>query len=420
MLLPLPVLAVSAGDAIVFAAQDGENFSSAVVVRSADAALIYTAGGSKHQSGSISVQMSSGKSYSASYLGSVSNVLSVWKCADSAILKEAGAIKPARPASGDRLSVYYSDYGQSQKFTTSFTGEYDHNGSKAVMKLKEKVPSVFHPCPVVNSKGELVGVWISEDIVYTAWFDEQQFKSASGPTYTMKDFKAAYGTDQYKAGFWGQSKIRRNQVKHIIFQDSFYGMGSDWWDVSEKQDGSIKAWFILNTLFVGSEGRIAPNPNSAGLFTRFGSCQSIDFGGVFDTSNVTDMNHMFYWCDNLSNLDVTCFDTSKVTNMNGMFAGLISMTNLDLSSFDTRNVTDMGLMFESDKKLTSLYLSNFNTDKVKAMNLMFGQCWSIKTLDISSFTSKSLTNTDRMFYGCTGVSCFLCNDSKIQAKFKSK
>ena len=38
-----------------------------------------------------------------------------------------------------------------------------------------------------------------------------------------------------------------------------------------------------------------------------------------DTSNVTDMNYMFYSCSALTSLDVSGWDTSNVTNMGDMF-----------------------------------------------------------------------------------------------------
>ena len=39
----------------------------------------------------------------------------------------------------------------------------------------------------------------------------------------------------------------------------------------------------------------------------------------WDTSNVTDMSGMFYFCEKLTTVDVSHFDTSKVINMLNMF-----------------------------------------------------------------------------------------------------
>ena len=44
-------------------------------------------------------------------------------------------------------------------------------------------------------------------------------------------------------------------------------------------------------------------------------------------------------------LDLSIFDTSQVTRMDWMFFGCSILTSLDVSNFDTSNVTDMFGMF---------------------------------------------------------------------------
>ena len=50
------------------------------------------------------------------------------------------------------------------------------------------------------------------------------------------------------------------------------------------------------------------------MFSLCNRLTSLDVS-KFDTSNVTDMNFMFFCCSSLTSLDVSKFDTSKVTNM---------------------------------------------------------------------------------------------------------
>ena len=90
------------------------------------------------------------------------------------------------------------------------------------------------------------------------------------------------------------------------------------------------------------EGVVRLPENSCGInksrthlvFGGLRKAVSIDLSG-FNTSNVTDMNHMFYNCGELTSLDLSRYDTSNVTNLNGMFTGCKKLTNLNLSSFDT-------------------------------------------------------------------------------------
>ena len=99
-----------------------------------------------------------------------------------------------------------------------------------------------------------------------------------------------------------------------------------------------------------------------------------------DTSNVTDMNGMFYSCSSLTSLDVSKFDTSNVTDMNGMFEECSSLTSLDLSAFNTNKVTDMSYMFNYCGSLTSLDVSGWDTSNVTEMSYMFHGCNALKTI----------------------------------------
>ena len=50
------------------------------------------------------------------------------------------------------------------------------------------------------------------------------------------------------------------------------------------------------------------------------------------------MNHMFYECSSLKELNLTNFNTNKVSNMFGMFWGCLSLKELNLTNFNTNNV----------------------------------------------------------------------------------
>lgn len=99
-----------------------------------------------------------------------------------------------------------------------------------------------------------------------------------------------------------------------------------------------------------------------------------------DTSNVTDMNNMFYRCEALTSLDVSGFNTSNVTNMSTMFCYCDAITSLDVSGWDTSNVTDMSSMFYGCSAITSLDLSGWDTSKVTDMASMFTNCSALKTI----------------------------------------
>lgn len=144
----------------------------------------------------------------------------------------------------------------------------------------------------------------------------------------------------------------------------------------------------------------------------FCSCSkitSIDLGGL-NTSDVTNMDNMFYGCSSLESLDLSNFDTSSVTSMVNMFSGCSGLKSLDLSSFNTTAVTGMNSMFSGCSGLTYLDISSFNTSKVIGMNDMFNGCSSLTTLDISSFDTSQVILMGRMFNSCSSLKEILCLD----------
>ena len=123
----------------------------------------------------------------------------------------------------------------------------------------------------------------------------------------------------------------------------------------------------------------------------------------FNNSQVTDMSYMFKDCKKLSSLNLNNFNTSQVTNMSGMFNNCYGLTSIDLSDFDTHNVTNMNSMFSGSYVLTTLDLSNFNTSRVTDMGAMFSGCNGLKSLNVSKFDTSQVTNMSSMFYNCLAL-----------------
>ncbi len=123
--------------------------------------------------------------------------------------------------------------------------------------------------------------------------------------------------------------------------------------------------------------KIMLNADSHEIFDSCGHLNSIDVRG-FDTSNVTNMENMFYYAGRNASpctiIGLDGFDTSKVTNMKWMFHSC-GCTVLDLSSFDTSEVTNMDAMFGGAKAQTIYASSSFVTTKLSNLNnSMFASC----------------------------------------------
>lgn len=131
--------------------------------------------------------------------------------------------------------------------------------------------------------------------------------------------------------------------------------------------------------------------------SRIGNIRTIKFSKNIDSSNVTDMSYMFYYCEKLKELDTSGFDTSNVTNMSNMFGRNLKLENIDVSNFDTSKVTNMSWMFYQCAAITGLDVSNFDTSNVTDMSNMFGQCNALVSLDLSNFDTSKVTNMQGMF-----------------------
>ncbi len=77
---------------------------------------------------------------------------------------------------------------------------------------------------------------------------------------------------------------------------------------------------------------------------------------------------------------------------------------LDLSKLDTSNITDMNSMFYDCNGLTSIDLSSFDTSNVTNMDNMFHRCSTLKTITVSDkFVTDSVESSANMFTGCKAL-----------------
>ncbi len=123
----------------------------------------------------------------------------------------------------------------------------------------------------------------------------------------------------------------------------------------------------------------------------------------WDTSNVTNMNQMFWECNVLDGLDISDWDTSNVTDMSSMFGRSSALTSLDVSSWDTSRVTDMRSMFDDVSALTSLDVSSWDTSSVTNMSNMFRFASKLTSLNIAGWDTSSVTDMSSMFHGMSAL-----------------
>ena len=175
---------------------------------------------------------------------------------------------------------------------------------------------------------------------------------------------------------------------------------------------------------------------------------------TWNTSNVTDMEKMFYDCSSLTSLDtsnwsfsngvymsemfhscssLTSLDTSNwnVTLLSAynMFYNCGSLTSLDLSNWDISNLgTSIGTntqalsnMFRGCRSLTVLDLSSWTWPRNKRLNLsgMFNSCTNLRIVDLTGFDSCGADPISSMFYGCNNLEYIILNCEPTTAMTKT-
>lgn len=135
----------------------------------------------------------------------------------------------------------------------------------------------------------------------------------------------------------------------------------------------------------------------SGMFHNYNGSDSIMLGGLgaWNVSRVTNMSNMLTGAvlDN----DLSQWDVSRVTDMSGMFT--YAQINTDLSKWDTGNVRSMAKMFEEANVNTEI--GDWDVSKVADMSEMFKRLtsWGSFNKDIGDWDVSGVTNMSEMFRG---------------------
>lgn len=143
--------------------------------------------------------------------------------------------------------------------------------------------------------------------------------------------------------------------------------------------------------------------------------RKVVFVPSFANARPKSTKRWFFYLTNLETIQgIEYLNTSEVTDMNNMFRFCQSLAQLDLSHFDTHKVTSMYSMFEGCYKLKFINLKRFNTEKVTDMENMFRSCWSLETLDISNFSFASKPNVKWFAQQCLSLTNLIVGNNDLK------
>ena len=135
-----------------------------------------------------------------------------------------------------------------------------------------------------------------------------------------------------------------------------------------------------------------------------------DYGIVYNRSYVKAISENTYsslipWFEKKDKIKTVSFlDEIRPIRMNAWFANCVNLEGFEnMSNLNTSNVFDMNDVFYNCKKLNTLDLSNFDTRNVKYMEGLFVNCTNLKTIYVSDKFITSSATGKNMFKGCTSI-----------------
>jgi len=287
-----------------------------------------------------------------------------------------------------------------EKSSYSFTAKAtDSYGNSATQDITIYIIDIVEPFTTVwEVTQDDLNITIPTDSNYTYaysidWGDDNIEEGVSGDAthtynsegnYTVK-ISGEFPHMRMAKDFWVASEIEYKnawQLKKLIC----------WGDIKWQ---SMENMFVdcLNLEVEAQDTPILKDVNS--MQAMFYEAAYIKFNETlndWNTTNVTDMNHLFSACFYF-NQDISNWDVSNVTNMNGMFE--VTKFNQDISSWDVSSVTNMAAMFNLDGDFNQ-NISSWNTSTVISMAWMFRGATSFNQ-DISNWDVSNVTTMEEMF-----------------------
>lgn len=153
-------------------------------------------------------------------------------------------------------------------------------------------------------------------------------------------------------------------IKECRFLKHLFFCPFDARDVSQKGDGSVRAWRKGDRLYIGAWGGVTSGRESCErLFENCKSLKEIYFNSAFNTKDALSMFAMFKGCESLVVAQLDGIETEKVTNATGMFEDCTSIKKLDLSQLVIGADAFKDDMFANCERLGELDIRNMSIEE---------------------------------------------------------
>lgn len=286
---------------------------------------------------------------------------------------------------------------------------------------EEEIKTIYAGDKVVYQSGEIDPTY--NYFVYDLLLSEDDTCTVKLNEYRLGDNTAWSGyTD------WGDGTVNK-ELTHTYEKCDKYTVKTKWANLSKELLISCKNINknITNarSLFDGCKNLIYADlsrlntRNINDMSFMFNKCESLEGVNMegWDTSNVIDMSYMFFGCTKLTP-KVSHFNTSSVVDMQHMFRYCESLFDgSQFSNWDTSNVKNMDCMFYYTTIKSELDLSSWDVSNVESFAYMFAYCSSHNGINISNWDIEIkayITNVSCMFMD--NKCSYSCNDVEHHVK----
>ena len=282
--------------------------------------------------------------------------------------------------------------------TITDNGTYDVTTFASVdVEVSGDTPDYHYMNGTVDRAGLKAIGWTDEDILmyeqnitphYPWQNDQYKLNDENKALYLLDDPNPESYKDNPNIEFVPNKNMGSYFAKPAGFKLMKYIKGIPFYDTSNMTDMS-DLFYYCNSLIT------IPKLDTSKVTTMaraFNECNSLITIPRLDTSNVQSMYATFSNCSNLTTIPL--LDTSNVTSMSSIFSGCKQLTTIPL--LDTSNVTDMYGVFYVCINLTSI--PQLDTSKVTTMADMFYGCYNLTTIPL--LDTSNVTSMSDMFFEC--------------------
>jgi len=192
--------------------------------------------------------------------------------------------------------------------------------------------------------------------------------------------------------FSSNTKLKKVSCKNWKLPESFTHWISRSWSGSASpiEEVDVTGWDLSET------------KNIQGLFADSKSLKRIIGLDTWDTSNIENMNSLFYGLESITDLDLSHFNTSHVTDFGLIIAGMTHLVNLNMDNWDFSNTTiARDFFYEINNRTINNSIKNLSLEKavlpISCDHLFYGVP-ELKTLNLKNVDTSKTTNMKYMFY----------------------